>query len=301
LALDSVETQFGSVREALGGSGAFFALGARLFCPVELVAVVGRDFPPEHLELLREHGVGLSHVEHADGETFRWGGRYRDDGEERDTLFTHLNVFEGWVPDLPQALRQSPHLFLANLDPDIQSGVLGQVEEHDWVACDTMNLWIETKRDLLVHTLGSVDICILNDGEARLLAGGDRNLITAGRRILAMGPEIVVIKKGEHGALMMTAESTFVAPSLPLEEVRDPTGAGDTFAGGFLGYLASTGQRDSQTLRRAVAYGTAAASFCVEQFSVQGLVGLTRQQIDERARELQALSAFDLVVEPARP
>jgi len=293
LALDSVKTPRGAVENALGGSGAYFVLAARLFVPVELVAIIGRDFPGEHLELLERHGVGLSHVERSDGETFRWGGAYGDDPNERETLFTHLNVFEGWAPELPQSLRRSPYLFLANIDPDVQANVLRQVTGTTLTVCDTMNFWIEGKRRQLVETLAGVDVCILNDGEARLLAQ-HYNLFHAGRAILKMGPRILVIKKGEHGALLMTEDHLFAAPSCAVWEVADPTGAGDSFAGGFLGYLAEKGTADARSLRQAVAYGTAVASFCCEKFSVDGLVDLTRARLDARVHELYELCQFEL-------
>ncbi len=293
LALDTVKTPYGEVTEALGGSGTFFALGARHFVQVDLLAVIGNDFPEEHLELLLRHGVNLDHVERVTGESFRWGGSYGDDPNDRTTLFTHLNVFETWRPSLPEALRRSDYLFLANLDPDLQANVLQQVDGAKLVVCDTMNLWIDIKRDALVQTLKQVDVCFVNDSEARQLAG-ESNLIQAGRAILAMGPKVLVIKKGEHGALLMTEETIFAAPAYPLTEVFDPTGAGDTFAGGFLGYLAAKGRHDQATLRQAVAYGTAASSFCVQQFSVKGLDGLTWEQLDGRARELHQMSQFEL-------
>lgn len=295
LALDTVETPFGKTDAALGGSGAYFALAARLFVPVDLVAVIGSDFPEEHLALLGQHGIDTRHVERAEGESFRWGGRYGYDLNERETLFTHLNVFQDWRPSLPEALRRTPYLFLANIDPDLQANVLAQVDDARLTVCDTMNFWIEGKRESLVRTLADVDVCIVNDGEARQLAG-ESNLWKAGRVILGMGPRVLVIKKGEHGALLMTPDGVFSAPSYPLENVYDPTGAGDTFAGGFLGYLATQGDGDGEALRQAVAYGTAAASFCVEQFSVRGLERLTREQLDARVLELQRLSQFELSV-----
>ena len=291
LALDTVKTPLGARADVLGGSGAYFALAARLFSPVSLVAVIGRDFPGEHLDLLKREGVDLDAVETADGLTFRWGGEYGEDLNERTTLFTHLNVFESFKPRLGDRQRQARFLFLANIDPDLQREVLGQLKRPELVVCDTMNYWIHGKRDELVRTLGEVDVVIINDGEARDLARTG-NLWSAGEAILELGPKVVVIKKGEHGAILLSREERFSAPSYPVKMVYDPTGAGDTFAGGFMGYLAESGAHTADDLRQAVVYGTVAASFSVEHFSVEGLVGLTRADLDRRARELKELARF---------
>lgn len=293
LALDTVKTPLGAVEEVLGGSASYFALAARLFAPVAVVAVVGQDFPRVHLELLERAGIDLGSLEVAAGRSFRWGGEYGADPNQRTTLFTELNVFQDFRPRLGEKLRGARHLFLANIDPDLQQEVLDQVRAPELVVCDTMNFWINGKRDALVRTLAKVHICILNDGEARDLAG-ESNLWRAARAILAMGPEVVVIKKGEHGAILVTRADRFAAPSYPVEMVYDPTGAGDTFAGGFVGYLAAHGARDARALRRAVVYGTVAASFSVERFSVDGLAGLTRADLDRRYREMAAITHFDL-------
>jgi sugar/nucleoside kinase (ribokinase family) len=293
LALDTVKTPFGAVEEVLGGSGAFFSLAARLFAPVTLVAVVGNDFPAAHLDLLRKAGVDLDSIEVADGATFRWGGEYGYDLNERETLFTHLNVFEQFRPRLDDRLKNAKHLFLANIDPELQRDVLSQVRGPELVVCDTMNFWIEGKREALVSTLKDVDVFILNDGEARQLAE-EPNLWKAARSILNMGPSVVVVKKGEHGAILVTRQESFSAPSYPIEMVYDPTGAGDSFAGGFMGYLAENGLDGAGSLRRAVIHGTVAASFSVERFSVDGLVGLTREDLTRRCRELKLISHFDL-------
>ncbi len=298
LALDTVKTPKGEVTEALGGSAAYFALAARFFVPVELVAVVGRDFPAEHLERLRRHDVGLEHVEVASGDTFRWGGEYGDDPNVRETLFTHLNVFQTWRPSLPAVLGASPYLFLANLDPALQARMLEQAAGGGLVAADTMNFWIEGYRQALVDTLRSVDICFMNDSEAKLLAGC-ANLYAAGRAIMAMGPATVVIKKGEHGVVVMTQDSIFQLPAFPVTEVVDPTGAGDSFAGGMLGYVAEQGRHDAATLRRAAAVATALASFTVERFSVDGLCALQRPALDRRVAELHQMCRFDMDPQPA--
>jgi sugar/nucleoside kinase (ribokinase family) len=304
LALDSVKTPLGTAEAVLGGSGAYFALAARLFAPVSLVAVVGRDFPPAHLELLAKQGVDVAPVERAPGESFRWGGEYSEDLNQRTTLFTHLNVFETFAPKLDESLRAAPYLFLANIDPGLQSDVLDQMRKPALVACDTMNYWIASKRPALVETLRRVQVCILNDGEARELSG-ESNLWRAADAILALGPKIVVVKKGEHGAILASPGERFTSPAYPLEMVYDPTGAGDTFAGGFIGYLAAEGAAlaagsqsattlpSAATLRRAVVYGTVAASFSVERFSVDGLLGITRADLDRRARELLAIARWD--------
>ncbi len=293
LALDTVRTPFGSAEEVLGGSAAYFALAARLFTPVTLVAVVGKDFPPEHLDLLRRAGINVDHVEAADGPSFRWGGQYGYDLNTRETLFTHLNVFEHFQPKLTGNLRGARHIFLANIDPDLQREVLEQMVDPELVVCDTMNFWISGKRDSLIRTLRDVDVFILNDSEARQLAE-EPNLWKAGRAILALGPSVVVIKKGEHGAILISHKESFSAPSYPVELVYDPTGAGDCFAGGFMGYLVASGLGRPGALRRAVVYGTVAASFCVERFSVDALVGLSREDLERRSRELKLISQFDL-------
>jgi sugar/nucleoside kinase (ribokinase family) len=293
LALDTVKTPLGAKADVLGGSGAYFALAARLFSPVSLVAVIGRDFPDEHLDLLKREGVNLDAVETADGLSFRWGGEYGQDLNQRTTLFTHLNVFESFKPRLGAQLRHARFLFLANIDPDLQGEVLEQLDGPELVVCDTMNYWIGGKREELVRTLRKVDIVIINDGEARELAQ-EGNLWRAAKVILGLGPQVAVIKKGEHGAILVSRDQHFSAPSYPVEMVYDPTGAGDSFAGGFIGYLAESGARTPEHLRLAVVYGTVAASFSVERFSVEGLVGLTRADLDRRARELQELARFDL-------
>ena len=293
LALDTVRTPFGAAEEVLGGSAAYFALAARLFTPVTLVAVVGKDFPPGDLDRLRQAGINLDHVEVADGPSFRWGGEYGYDLNSRETLFTHLNVFERFRPRLDEKLKRARYLFLANIDPDLQRDVLGQVHDPELVVCDTMNFWITSKRESLKQTLEDVDVVILNDGEARQLAE-EPNLWKAGRAILDLGPAVVVIKKGEHGAMLLSREESFTAPSYPVEMVYDPTGAGDSFAGGFMGYLVANGRHHPGAFRRAVIYGSAAASFCVERFSVEALLSVCRADLERRGRELKLISHFDL-------
>jgi sugar/nucleoside kinase (ribokinase family) len=292
VALDSIETPFGDQDDVLGGSATYLTLAARYFCdPVRLVGVVGNDFPDDYMHTLRESGVDLDgpHVEES-GETFSWRGRYHYDMNERDTLATDLNVLEGFDPDLPADYRESRVVCLGNLDPSIQQGVLDQVREPDLVVCDTMNFWIEQTPDALRETLSQVDALVINDSEARELSG-EPNLIRAASKIRDMGPPVLVIKKGEHGALLFTDECVFVAPAFPLEDVHDPTGAGDAFAGGFAGYLARAERYDDEHFKRAMIYGSAMASFVVERFGPERLLDLADSAIDERVRSFRELSA----------
>lgn len=292
VALDSVETPFGRADEVLGGSGTYFASSASHFAPVQLVGVVGDDYPVDRLQPLAGRGVDLSGLERADGSSFRWRGRYRHDLNAAETLETHLGVFSNFRPKIPEAFRTAPFVFLANIDPRLQLQVLDQVERPRLVACDTMNFWIESRRPELVELLGRVDLITLNDGEARQLTER-ANLVQAARWILDRGPRFVIIKKGEHGAFMFTSDSVFFAPAYPLESVFDPTGAGDSFAGGFIGYLASTGDLGERSMRRAVVVGSAMGSFAVEQFSNGRLLEISRDDIDRRVHEFRQLVAFD--------
>ena len=292
VALDSVETPFGRADDVLGGSGTFFSSSASHFAPVQLVGVVGDDYPVEKLQPLADRGVDLAGLEHAPGSSFRWRGRYRHDLNSAETLETHLGVFSNFRPKIPEQFRNAPFVFLANIDPRLQLQVLEQVEKPRLVACDTMNFWIESRRPELVELLGHVDLITLNDSEARQLTEHS-NLIKAARWIMDKGPRFVLIKKGEHGAFMFTRESIFFAPAYPLESVFDPTGAGDSFAGGFIGYLASTGDLSERSMRRAVVVGSAMGSFAVEQFSNARLMEITRADIDARVQEFRELVAFD--------
>ncbi|MDD5557213.1 MAG: PfkB family carbohydrate kinase [bacterium] len=292
VALDSVETPFGKRERALGGSATFFSFSASFFDRVNLVGVVGEDFPPEYVELLRSRGIDTRGLATLPGETFHWVGSYRYDMGQAVTHSTCLNVFERFQPEIPAEYRESGHLFLANIDPELQMDVLRRIERPRLVACDTMNFWIEGKRDALIELLGSVDVIILNDAEARQLTG-QPNLVRAAKAIMEWGPEEVVIKKGEHGALLFGADSIFVAPAYPLEHIIDPTGAGDTFAGGFVGHLARAGKRDWKTMCRAAIYGSVMASFCVEDFSLDRMKTLTEEEISFRYREFIRLSRID--------
>jgi len=297
VALDSVETPFGKADEVLGGSGTYFSSSASHFTPVQLVGVVGNDYPIDRLQPLAARGVDLSGLETADGASFRWRGRYRHDLNSAETLETHLGVFSDFRPKIPAQFRQAPFVFLANIDPRLQLQVLEQVESPRLVACDTMNFWIESRRPDLLALLGRVDLITLNDGEARQLTERT-NLVQAARWILERGPRFVLIKKGEHGAFMFTKESVFFAPAYPLESVFDPTGAGDSFAGGFIGYLAATGDLSERAMRRAVVVGSAMGSFAVEKFSNARLLEITRDDIERRVQEFRQLVAFDSDLTP---
>ncbi len=288
VALDNVRTPFGEVTDALGGSATFFSYAASFFTDVKLVAVVGPDFPKEHLDLLAARGVDLAGVQVADGPTFRWTGEYGYDLNEARTLDTRLGVLADFRPELPEHFRRCPFVFLANLDPVIQLDVLRSMARPRLAALDTMNFWIKGKRDELRAVLGEVDALLINDTEARMLAE-EPNLVKAARAILEWGPRVVVVKRGEYGALMATRERFFFVPAYPLESVFDPTGAGDTFAGGFMGMLAGTGETDERALRRAIVYGSVVASFTVEDFSLNRLKRLTRDDIEQRYRAFREM------------
>ena len=297
VATDRIETPFGTAEGTLGGAATYFAAAASLFHPVQLVGVIGDDFPEAELEFLTERGVDLSGLERAEGESFFWSGRYHYDLNSRDTLETRLGVFADFRPKIPPTFRGAEWVFLANIDPELQLEVLDQVEAPRLVACDTMNFWIEGKRDALMELLGRVDCLMINDSEARELSG-DYNLTRAARWIHERGPEIVVIKKGEHGALLFTPDHRFFAPGYPLEEVYDPTGAGDSFAGGFMGWLAHVESRDQEELRRAMVYGSATGSLVCERMGMERLVDVSLAEVHERVREFRRLTAFEHPVAP---
>ena len=289
VALDNVETPFGKVAEALGGSATYFSYSASFFTTVHVVAAVGADFAPTHLRLLESRGVDIAALEVVPGKkTFRWSGAYGFDLNEAKTLDTQLNVFAEFHPVLPPALRRAPFLFLANIDPELQLDVLGQMEQPLFTAMDTMNFWIQGKRDALLRVLARVDALLINDGEARMLAG-EANLIKAARAILELGPRMVVIKRGEYGALMVVGGRFFFVPAYPLESVFDPTGAGDTFAGGFMGYLADQGAVEPAGLRRAIVHGAVMASFAVEDFSLERLKRLGADEIQQRYQAFEEM------------
>lgn len=292
VAFDSVETPFGKRDDVLGGSATYFSTAASFFSAVRLVAVVGDDFPAGHTAFLADRNIDLSGLQTRPGKTFRWKGQYGYDLNEAQTLETHLNVFESFHPEIPESYRDSPFVFLANIDPHLQLEVLKQVRQPRLVACDTMNFWIEGKREALVETLGHVDILVINEAEVRQLAE-EPNLIKAARSVLDLGPKTLVVKRGEYGVLVFGGHSIFSAPAYPLEDVFDPTGAGDTFAGGFIGYLAATNNVTDAAIRKATVFGSVMASFTVEDFSLERLRHLTWQEIEERFRKFQLLTDFD--------
>ena len=292
VALDSVETPFGKAESVIGGSGTFFSASASHLSPVQLVGVVGDDYPMAQLEPLKARGVDMAGLEQAKGESFRWRGRYRHDLNSAETLETRLGVFSHFSPKIPAQFKTAPFVFLANIDPRLQLDVLRQVQKPKLVACDTMNFWIESRRPDIMELIKHVDLITLNDGEARQLTDC-ANLVKAARWIMQRGPTMVIIKKGEHGAFLFKEKSIFFAPAYPLEEVFDPTGAGDSFAGGFMGYLARTGDLSDANLRRAVIYGSAMGSFAVEKFSVQRLLEITPADIATRVAEFRSLVAFE--------
>jgi sugar/nucleoside kinase (ribokinase family) len=292
VAYDTVQTPYGRAERVLGGSASFFAVAASFFSPVNLVGVVGNDFGEEQLAAFRGRPIDLEGLERMEGKTFHWQGRYSLDLNSRETICTDLNVFEFFEPKIPARYRRSDVVFLGNIDPVLQRQVLEQVETPRIVACDTMNFWIHGKPAEVRKTLEKVHILLINDQEARELSG-EWNLVRAAAAIRVMGPRTLVVKKGEHGALMFGAEGSFAAPALPLEVVFDPTGAGDAFAGGFLGYLAGAGREDDAALRRAVIMGSTMASFCVEAFSLDRLLKLTPPEIEERYRAFERLTRFE--------
>ena len=296
VALDSVETPFGKADEVLGGSANYFAASASHQTKVQLVGVVGSDYPMDKLEPLKARGIDFAGLEQMEGESFRWRGRYRHDLNSAETLETRLGVFSHFRPKIPTQFKSAEFVFLANIDPRLQLEVLGQVEKPKLVACDTMNFWIESRRPDLIELLGKVDLITLNDGEARQLTEKS-NLVAAAKWILERGPKTVLIKKGEHGAFMFTKTTIFHAPAYPLESVFDPTGAGDSFAGGFMGWLARTGDLSEANMRRAVIVGSAMGSFVVEGFSLQRLLEITKTDIDRRVDEFHKLVTFDRALE----
>ena len=292
VAFDSVKTPFGEAEDVLGGSATYFSTSASYFTDVSLVAVVGEDFPKKHIDFLKLRNIDTRGLVHAPGKTFRWKGEYGFDLNEARTLDTQLNVFETFRPVLPEEYRGADIVFLANIDPDLQREVLTQVRDPKLVAADTMNFWIEGKRDSLVKTLSQVDILFINDSEARQLTGKP-NLVKAAREINAMGPRTIVIKRGEYGVLLFHAGSVFSAPAYPLEDVFDPTGAGDTFGGGFMGFIANSMDFSEPTLRQATVMGSVMASYNVEDFSLNRIKDLDYKEIEARFREFKGLSHFD--------
>ncbi|MGE5804230.1 MAG: PfkB family carbohydrate kinase [Ignavibacteria bacterium] len=294
LGLDTVATPFDRVEEALGGSATYISLAASYFSgPIYMVGVVGEDFPGKYIRLFEDHNIDLGGLQIVPGgKTFRWSGKYHYDLNVRDTLLTELNVFESFNPVIPEKCKRARFVCLGNIDPVLQLRVLDQMINPHFVVCDTMNYWIQGKKDELIKLLKKVNVLIINDSEARLLAQ-DPNLIKAARQIREMGPEILIIKKGEHGALLFTDEIIFSAPAYPMEMIYDPTGAGDTFAGGFTGYLHKTQDLSPENMKCAGIYGSAMGSFCVEKFSTKGLEDLQYLRVQDRFREFLKLSRFN--------
>jgi sugar/nucleoside kinase (ribokinase family) len=294
IALDTIETPLGKAENALGGSAVYVAVAASyLASSVRIVGVVGGDFPSDAIDFLRERSIDVQGVEFVhEGKTFRWGGKYHTDMNVRDTLYTDLNVFEHFDPKIPPAYRKSEYVVLGNIDPILQQRVLEQVQSPKLIVCDTMNYWIDRKYQDLLDTLKLIHVLIINEEEARGIAQ-EINVIKSARSILNMGPRAIVVKQGEHGALLVTKETIFTTPGYPVEEVFDPTGAGDAFAGGFIGYLAKTGDISDDGLKRAVVYGSVLASYCIEDFSLAGLKDLSEDKLLTRAREFQKLSHVD--------
>jgi sugar/nucleoside kinase (ribokinase family) len=293
VALDSIHTPFGEAEDVLGGSAVYFSVAASLLTGVRVVGVVGGDYPMDKLQALAVRGVDLGGVEHAKGESFRWKGKYSFDLASRETLETRLGVFADFQPKIPAAFRETPYVFLGNIHPDLQLAVLNQIRSPKLVACDTMNFWIDSARDRLLEVLRRVDLLVVNDEEIRQLSG-DWNVHRAARWVLERGPKRVVVKRGEHGAMLVEGGRTFFCPAYPLEEVFDPTGAGDSFAGGFLGYLARSGNLSNDTLRRGMVYGATMGSFAVARFSIGGFDDVTHAVLQARVRSFKDLTHFEV-------
>jgi sugar/nucleoside kinase (ribokinase family) len=291
VAFDSIETPLGSAERIMGGSAAYFALAASFFTPVRLVGVIGHDFPEEFIDLFRARNIDIEGLRREQGDTFHWRGRYHEDINIRDTVELHLNVLAGFVPRLPERYRDAEYVFLGNIDPVMQAEVLDQIRAMKLVACDTMDHWIRESPEDLRKVLQRIEMLVINDSEAKLLSGYN-NIVRAARAILKMGPKVVLIKRGEYGVLQFSDGSVFATPAYPLEEVFDPTGAGDSFAGGFLGNLARSGDHSERGLRRAIVYGSVVASFTVEDFGVKRLASVRPAEIEERFQSFAKLTDF---------
>ena len=291
VAFDSIETPFGSAERILGGSASYFALAASFFTPVRIVGVIGEDFPREHIELFRRRNIDVEGIKREKGDTFHWRGRYHEDINLRDTLELHLNVLSGFVPRLPERYRDAEYVFLGNIDPLMQLEVLNQIHHMKLVVCDTMDHWIRESAANLQKVLRRIEMLVINDSEARLLSG-QTNVVRAARDILKMGPKVVLIKRGEYGVLQFSDSQVFATPAYPLEEVFDPTGAGDSFAGGFLGQLSRSGDASQRGIRRAIVYGSVVASFTVEDFGVKRLTTASLPDIEERFERFVELTDF---------
>jgi sugar/nucleoside kinase (ribokinase family) len=292
VAYDDIDTPHGNAKDVLGGSATYAGIAASQFTDVKIVAVIGSDFKDSDIQLLKDSGIDTAGLSQEDGETFHWHGRYSQDMNDRETLSTKLGVFEGFDPKIPTDYAGTEFVFLGNIHPALQSTVLDQIDKPKFVALDTMNFWIEGTPDDLKKVLGRIDALVINDSETRLLAGKD-NLVAAARDIRAMGPETLIIKRGEYGALLFYKDEIFSAPGMPLENVFDPTGAGDSFAGGFMGHLAKTGEINSKTMRQAIIVGSTLASYCVEDFGVGRLRAIDKQDIAERFGRFVKLASFE--------
>lgn len=292
VAFDSIKTPFGEAPRVVGGAATYFSLAASFFTDVRLVAVVGDDFGPDQLRVFEGRRIDLTGLQQVPGETFRWRGEYSFDLNTRETIYTHLNVFEDFRPRIPDTFRDSPFVFLANIHPALQLEVLEQVADPGFVALDTMNYWIEGTPEELRQVLRRVHVLVINDEEARELSG-EPNLVKAARAIKALGPQRVVIKRGEHGVLMTHGDGFFAAPGMPLEEVFDPTGAGDTFAGGFIGYLAAAPRITDTVVTQAIIAGSTMASFAVEDFGIDRLTRLNQAEVRDRFAEFKRLTHFE--------
>lgn len=296
MAFDAIETPFGKTDKIIGGAATYIGLAASYFHKgINMVSVVGGDFPQDAMDMLKKHGLKLDGVQiKQDQKSFFWSGRYHTDMNSRDTLVTELNVLADFDPIVPEGVNEPDFLMLGNLMPSVQQKVMAQLKKRPkLIVLDTMNFWMDTAHEDLIKTIEQVDVLTINDGEARQLSG-EYSLVKAAQKILAMGPKVLIIKKGEHGALLFNKEQVFFAPALPLEDVFDPTGAGDSFAGGFIGYLAETKDISFDNMKRAIIFGSAMASFTVEKFGVERLVGLTQEQVDERVQEFIDLVQFDI-------
>ena len=291
VALDTIKTPFGKCKDVLGGSATYFSVSANFFSPVNLVAVVGKDFPSKYLNFFKTKGIDIKGLASERGKTFRWEGEYSWDFSNPKTISTHLNVFANFNPDIPREYRNSKYVFLANIDPRIQKKVLSQIAKPRLVACDTMNYWIENRRRDLIKLLKKVDIFFLNESETRELTG-EANLVKAAKAILRFGPKRVIVKKGEHGSLLFSGNSIFSTPAYLMESVFDPTGAGDTFAGGVMGYLAACRTQNEANLKKAIAYGSVMATFAVENFSLRRLGAIKKSDIIRRFRKFRKLTYF---------
>ena len=291
VALDSVQTPFGRRDEVLGGSATYFSIAASFFNKVHIIATVGEDFPKKYISLFKNKNIGIEGLHSVKGRTFRWKGKYSYDLNTAHTIYTHLNVFENFKPDVPHKLRNAKYIFLANIDPELQYSVLRQMEAPCLVACDSMNYWIEHKKREFEKLIDKVDILLLNDAEARQFTG-ESNLMKAAKLIVSIGPKAVIIKKGEHGVIYFSKYSHFIAPAYLLESIYDPTGAGDTFAGGMMGYLSSVTKITEAEIRKSVIYGSILASYAVEDFSVNRLIDISMADISDRYRHFKKITKF---------